>query len=278
MSTWRPYNTVLMRSELTKTLGNANIVYSGNPEIIQSAFGIRGNFEVLCCFKVVGPTDAREPPFGGGGSVHLFRNNDHSKLPWSNFTPITTFPPSIDNSRFLLFENLALIQINFGSANLDKPANLEVIGRIGDKLKHICRESRYPFYWKQTSTFLRINNSYDLTEVTGNPSLIQGTFGIRHMNFELTVPLIKGGIYHLFKVNDGDNPSATPWQIGNHGKPIDHKRKYEAVSLIQSNFQNNPASAGNLEMIARSENGLFHFWMDSKTRRWNGPFDLSSFG
>jgi hypothetical protein len=278
-----PYNTVVMKSRVQREADDIVVQYSGNPVLIQSNFGRRGNFEMISSFSSEGPSNVSEPPFGGGGLVHFFRNNDNEDLPWSNFTPVTPFPfppipPTIDNFKLPKFETLTFIQSNFGSDNFSRPANFEVIGRIRDRLKHIWRESRYPFYWRNTNTFLQIDNIHDLTEVTGNPSLIQSTFGDRHMNFELCVPLIEGGIYHIFKINDGDDPGSAPWQIGNNGIPIDSRTRYQAVSLIQSNY-GRPENPGNLELVARTSNKLAYFWMESNNPpQWHGPLPMRADG
>jgi hypothetical protein len=63
---------------------------------------------------------------------------------------------------------------------------------------------------------------------------------------------------------------------------------YDAVSLIQSNFSCGiyaPSSSGigNLELVARSQNNLFHFWRANNTqiagdgkRMWYGPWVVSN--
>ena len=55
MSTWYPYNTIMMRSEITKPFADTRIRYSGSPILIQSNFGINGNFELVSCFRTEGP-------------------------------------------------------------------------------------------------------------------------------------------------------------------------------------------------------------------------------
>ena len=85
------------------------------------------------------------------------------------------------------------------------------------------------------------------------------------MNFELVVPRIGGGIYHIYKIHDDANdPGANRWQIGNYRVPLDSKSIYQAVSLIQSDY-GRPENPGNLELVARTDDKLAFFWMDSST-------------
>jgi hypothetical protein len=43
--------------------------FSGTPSLIQSNFGIKGNFELVV-------------PMSNGGLAHYWRNNDDPELPW----------------------------------------------------------------------------------------------------------------------------------------------------------------------------------------------------
>ena len=76
-----------------------NLPVTGQPCLIQSRFGTKGNFELVV-------------PNANGGFIHLWRNNDDQALPWSNPTSFGT-GSGIDCN---------LIQSNFGD-----PANLEVV-------------------------------------------------------------------------------------------------------------------------------------------------------
>jgi hypothetical protein len=278
MSTWYPYNVVLMRSQLAPENSSKRILYHGNPLLVQSNFGIKGNFEVVSPFNRF--DQQKQTSLCEGGLVHFIRNNDVPSLPWNNFTSLRPFPnastppPASDDFKFQLFENITLVQSNFGSDDLMSPANFEVIARIGDRLKHIWRESKYPFYWKKTSTYIKINYSNELTGVTGNPCLIQSKFGHRKMNFELAAPLEGGGIYHLYKIHDGEAPHLSPWLIGNGRRPLDPSKRYDAITFIQSSYgqHQNP---GHLILIARSGDTLYYFWLDSgNPTTWNGPFPI----
>ncbi|MFE5587982.1 hypothetical protein [Kitasatospora sp. NPDC056531] len=106
---------------------------TGNPVLIQSSFGTRGNFEVLA------PTR--------GGMAHPFPNNDDPALPWS-------VPVAIDVKGDTI-EAISMIQGNFGPPGHEGPGNFEVIARIGNRLAHFSRDSEPPFTW-HGSNFLTV--------------------------------------------------------------------------------------------------------------------------
>lgn len=75
--------------------------------------------------------------------------------------------------------------------------------------------------------------------------------------------MVSGGLAHYWR--DNDDP-ALPW----YGPYLFGARlgKVDAVTLIQSNF-----GPGNLELIARVDSQLAHFWKDTGPDfKWNGPF------
>lgn len=197
---------------------------TGNPTLIQSSFGTKGNFEV-----VVART--------GGGFAHYWRNNDASGFPWSG-------PTNFGSGNF---RGVSLIQSNFG------PGNLEVVALTATgQLVHYWRESNSPFTWHgPTATFA--------SGVTGNPSLIQSTFGTKG-NFELVVPRVPGGLVHFWRNNDvGGFPWSGPTPFGSGGA--------KQVSLIQSNF-----GPGNLEVDAISGTSKFQYWRENHSPfTWHGP-------
>ena len=146
----------------------------GNPGLLQSRFGRRGNFEL------VAPADA------GGGIFFSWRNNDDPTLPWSRPTAFGAGT----------VEALTMIQSNFGS-----PGNLELIARVGNQLHFYYRDSGPAFRWNGPVPMF--------SGVRGNPVLVQSRFGTRG-NFELAVPAEAGGM--LFAYRNNDNPSL-PWSV-----------------------------------------------------------------
>ena len=94
----------------------------GNPALIQSRHGQRGNFELVI-------------PRDRGGLVHLWRNNDAPGLPWSGHTPFGDGDP---------YDEATLIQSNFGSPLL---GNLDVTARTGGNTRSFWRTDRPPWAW-----------------------------------------------------------------------------------------------------------------------------------
>jgi len=250
MSTWNPYNTVLMKSTLALESGEIHTQLSGNPVLIQSfgyAFGAKGNFQVMS-------------PQISGGLVHYWRNSDNTNFPWS-------MPISIAVSTGQL-NALSLIQSNFGN-----PGNLVAIARTQDKLLWLWGESQAPFIWHGPYPLV-IENASDrpcfrgeVTGIDGNPVLVQSKFGNKG-NFELIVPRADSGFDHYFRNNDDP---ALPWiKALSVGVGQGH---INAISFIQSNFGN----PGNLEVIARSDDRLRFFFRtgsESSNFTWNGPFPI----
>jgi hypothetical protein len=168
----------------------------GNPLLIQSRFGQKGNFELVT-------------PGANGGLIHFWRNNDAANLPWSGSTPFGGGLGQVDA--------VTMIQSNFGS-----PGNLELICRVGSQLFFFWRDSGPQFQW---------NGPFALESgVAGNPVLIQSRFGQKG-NFELVTPGANGGLIHFWRNNDAANlPWSGPTPFGGGLGQVD------AVTMIQSNF------------------------------------------
>src|SRR5262249_36229391 len=106
-------------------LGGPTLVWHGpgfivggataNAVLIQSRYGIMGNFEVVV-------------PSSSGGLVHYSRNNDNPTLPWSG--------PTFFGQSLGQVDAVTMIQSNFGS-----PGNLEVVARVGNSLYTFIRDS-----------------------------------------------------------------------------------------------------------------------------------------
>lgn len=209
---------------------------SGTPSLIQSNFGFKGNFELVV-------------PMSDGGLAHYWRNNDDPELPW--YGPIKF---GEDNGRF---NSSSLIQSRFGSqGNLELAATEEG----GKNLVHFWRDSGPSFDWHGPGF---ISEPSKKAVFNGNPSLIQSRSGNKG-NFDLVVPLSKGGFAHYWRNNDD---LALPW-YGPFNFGSSTGVLYEAVTLIQSNFGN----PGNLELVARSGDQLVFFWRDSGPEfKWSGP-------
>lgn len=199
----------------------------GNPTLLQSNFGTKGNFEVVA-------------PRAGGGMVHYWRNNDGPGFPWSGPTP---FAASVGN-----VDAVAMIQGNFGK-------NLELVARIGTRLAHFWRESAPPWRWHGPNFFFE--------GAAGGPALIQSRHGLKG-NFEVVTPLANGRMAHLWRNND---LPTFPWSAPTVFGP-DASWKISGVSLIQGNYGN----PGNLEVAARIDGRIAHFWrLGVPPWTWSGP-------
>lgn len=208
---------------------------TGNPALIQSSFGTKGNFELVV------------PQ--GNVINHYWRDNDAPDLPWHGPNKVVSI---VSGKLPAVPVAVALLQSNFGT-----PGNLEVIVRLksdlssGDYLVHYYRNGSG---WHGPTKIKA--DGVDVTGVTGAPSVIQGTYGTRG-NFEMVVP--QGNrLNHYWR--DNDAPSL-PW----HGPytaaqwPAGSVATWPtAASLIQSDFGN----PGNLELIARlgRSGGLIHLY------------------
>jgi hypothetical protein len=118
LSTWNPYNTVLMKSTLR--FAQPTEVY-GNPTLIQGKFGTKGNFESVV-------------PLAGSGLAHYWRNNDDPNLAWHG--------PAIFGTGVGRVDDATLIQSNFGN-----PGDLLVVIRVANRLAFFWRDSGPTFNW-----------------------------------------------------------------------------------------------------------------------------------
>jgi|GEM_PF-1071257 len=179
-------------------------------------------------------------PLAEGGMTHYWRDNDDPALPW--YGPF-------DFGHTTIYNAVCMIQSNFG----DK-GNLELVAMAGDDLAFFWRDSGPEHTWNGPTIIA--------TGAFGCPSMIQSSYG-RRGTFEVVTPMVSGGLAHYWR--DNDDP-ALPW----YGPYLFGARlgKVDAVTLIQSNF-----GPGNLELIARVDSQLAHFWKDTGPDfKWNGPF------
>jgi hypothetical protein len=94
---------------------------TGNPALIQSRFGTKGNFELVV-------------PAAGGGLAHFWRNNDDPFMPWSGPVPFGEGLGQVSG--------VTMIESNYGS-----PGNLEVVCNAGGQLQFFWRDSGPAFIW-----------------------------------------------------------------------------------------------------------------------------------
>ena len=213
---------------------------SGKPSFLQSTYGKMGNFELVV-------------PLASGGLAYYWRDNDDKRLLWHG--PVKF---GIEAGQI---EGLSLIQGNFG-----EKGNLELVATDlgGHHLMHFWRDSGPDPFWYGPSL---ISEESLVPIFSGGPSMIWSDSGCRG-NFDLVVPLAKGGFSYYWRNND--DPSL-PW----YG-PLNFAENagiFEAVTLIQSNF----GDPGNLEIVARSGDRLEFFWGEYEQEMiWHGPETIAS--
>jgi hypothetical protein len=105
----------------TGPYGITDDAVTGNPALVQSRFGNKGNFELVV-------------PLASGGLGHYWRNNDDSSYPWSGASPFGQGLGPVDAA--------TLIQSNYGN-----PGNLELVVRVGSQLQFFWRDSGPAFNW-----------------------------------------------------------------------------------------------------------------------------------
>lgn len=207
---------------------------SGNPAMIQSRFGGRGNFELVV-------------PLVTGGLAHYWRDNDNPALPWHG--PIIFGDPAVVDA-------VAMTESTVGGAGV-----LEVVARVGGSLVLYTRGPAPGFAWSGPVAVPLAGPAGGL-DASGIPAIIHGRFGGAG-NYEVVVPLSSGGLAHIFRDNDD---RARPWseavQFG--------AGNVEAASLIQSTFGS--IGLGNLEVAARIGQQTRHYIReDTAPFAWSGP-------
>jgi hypothetical protein len=238
---------------------------------LQSSFGNNGNFELYV------PEDKV--------IRHYYRDNDDPQFAWHVAGDTIAYPcPPL--SKCATPRSMTLIQSNFLGDGVH--GNFEAIVRVAPP---IATQPDYLDFWYLDITTWRWQGPFPLvadgqpvTGVTGEPVLIQSTFGSKG-NFELYVP--QGNVVrHYFR--DNDSPQL-PWHVGgdNFGyfcPPLAKCGTLRSVSLIQTNFLGDGVH-GNFEAVVRvsppfaGDPDYLDFWyLDSKTFKWSGPYPLLAGG
>jgi len=214
-------------------------IATGKPSLIQSSYGITGNFEVVV-------------PLSGGGLAHYWRDNDSEELTWHG--------PNKFGEGAGRIEGVALIQSDFGERG-----NLELVAVDygGHNLMHFWRDSA-ALEWHGP---VQISKKELVPIFSGNPSMIRGNSGHRG-NFEVVVPRAEGGFSYYWRDNDTLELS---WD-----GPVDFAVDagiFDSATLIQSTF----GEPGNLELVARSGEQLVFFWRDcGPAFDWHGPAPIGA--
>lgn len=189
-----------------------------NPAMVQSTFGIKGNFELVA-------------PVAGGGFVHFWRDNDRHPSAWIATREVVAAGEG-------LIDAVALVQSNYGPHG-----HLEVIARRGADLVHYWRDDAEPGRWWPAGCVSGAFRELELTP-TGIPGFIQSKRYGGVGNFELVAPLSDGRLAHLWR--DNDDP-AVPWRLaavfGGRGAPA------EWACVVESRSRS--LDGGNLRVYVR---------------------------
>jgi hypothetical protein len=117
----------------------------------------------------------------------------------------------------------------------------------------------------------------------GRPSIVMSSFNQnvadgfldvdppRYGNYELVVAMEDGGIAHMHKENDIPRFNGNDlWRNWSTYTTFGHGRRYDEVSLIQSNYGDDH---GHLEVAARRRDmvGFDFYWRDDDLTTWHGP-------
>jgi hypothetical protein len=148
-----------------KSASFGNNVASSGPAFIQSHYGAKGNFELVCVLT-------------NGQMQHWWRNNDASGLPWS---PGATFGSNIKSPP-------CMIEGMYGSASEYAVGNFELCVAAGGNLQHWYRQNDGDGQWHGPTTF---GDGHE-TSVIG---LIESSFGF---NLEVVASRDDGHIQHYY--------------------------------------------------------------------------------
>jgi hypothetical protein len=245
----------------------ANI--TGDQVFLQSDWGHQGNFELLV------------PQ--GNVIRQYFRNNDDPAFAWHSLREFGyRVPPGQLGPTP---RSVTLIQSNFKGDGVH--GNFEAVVRVAPPL--VTQPDTLDFWFLDSRTsrwngpFPILIDGEPITNVTGDPVLLQGNWGVRG-NFELLVP--QGNVIRQYFRNNDD--PAFAWhslrEFGYRAPLGELGPTPRSVTFIQSNFKGD-RTHGNFEAIVRvapplvTQPDTLDFWfLDSRTSRWQGPFPIGADG
>jgi len=236
--------------------------FDARRNFLQGNWGSVGNFELLS------PSSALVREY--------FRNNDDPTLAWHHLRDFGYPSPPGQTGRSP--RSVTFIQSNFKGDGVH--GNFEAVVRVAPP---VATEPDVLDFWFLDSKTSQWNGPFGLvadgqqvTNVTGDPVMIQGTWGGRG-NFELLVP--QGNVIGEY-YRDNDDPQLRWHHLRDFGYPAN--RFPRSVTFIQSSFKGD-FFHGNFEAVVRvAEEGkpdVLDFWFfDTQTSQWKGPLGLSADG
>jgi hypothetical protein len=113
-----------------------------------------------------------------------------------------------------------------------------------------------------------------LPRLTGNPSMIQGSYGgSSHPNFEAIIARADGGIVHIFR----DNEHQMLWRVG--ADRIGGATMFTGVALIEGDLRQHDAEHANFEAVATTSDGaLVRFFRDNLKLQWSSAIAVTLSG
>jgi hypothetical protein len=251
LSTWNPYNTVLMAATLSREEDRPTL--GGVPSMVIAGLGQQGrNLEVAL-------------PRTGGGLLHLARSADTWPPPWGPVHLAGSETGRTDADRPPLdFVSMAAVAV--GSTT----GLLHVAATTNGTVVTWWRERETTWAWHGPFPVVA-DGGYPLVPAVGSPALIQSRHGARRQNLELVVPHRDRGIHHVWWDADLTIPCWRPAPL--FARELEH---VDALTLTQSSF----GDPGNLELLARTGDRLWFFWRQPEGggHKWNGPFPLVADG
>ena len=252
---------------LTQTIQDASAApprdqRNARRNFMQSTFGLKGNFELYV------PR--------GQEITHYWRDNDNPVFPWYIGGDKIAYPCA-PNTKCAKPRSITFIQSNFSS-------NFEAIVRVAQQNVPDRLDVWYldTGLWQWQGPFPLIADGELVTDVTGDPVLIQSNWGTQGY-FELFVP--QGTkIRHYYRDND---VTGFPWHIGpysfGYSCPPQPCQLPRGLSLIQSRYLGDGVH-GNFEAVVRVEalsgdpDHLDTWNFNSSTLTWSGPSPLTADG
>lgn len=218
---------------------------TGNVALIRSHLGeVQQNWELVA------------PAAHGGGVLHFWRDNKAGFV-HDDWRVAPLFLQSLGTVDAVTMIESEIAQGVFA---------LEVVARVGQRLWFAWRNAA--LVW--SGPFPLEVDGHQIVEAAGIPSVIQSRYGAKRRNFELITPRAGGGLLHLWRNNDSDNPA--DWRWGHAAPVLDPGGHYTAASLLHGTFGPAP---GHLELVARTEDGrVMHMFRDGGTMQWRIPFQV----
>ncbi len=145
----------------------ADVAFSG-PTLLQSGYGSRGNFELVCVLR-------------NGQMQHWWRDNDHGMV-WRagvTFGSGVASPP-------------CMIEASYGASDQRRPGNFELCVAVGGRVEHWWRNNAGDGLWRRSAIFGH--------HVAAVASLLQGSFGF---NLEVIVLRTDRRLQHYWRDGAG---------------------------------------------------------------------------